>query len=85
MELLIENEIDRYSALFFSNISQIAWSCVARSIVTCTKRYTLILVVHNLSFSAAGARVKVRACLNVGGGPQVSQVTRFGGVTRLSM
>lgn len=84
MELFIENEIDKYSALFFSNISQIAWPCVARPIVTCTKRYTLILVVHNLSFSAAGAIVKVTACLNVGGARQVSQVTRLDGVSRLT-
>ena len=27
---------------------------------------------------------KLRACLHGGGGPQVGEVTRFGGVTRLS-
>ena len=27
----------------------------------------------------------VRACLHGGGGPQVSEVTRLGGVTRLSI
>ena len=29
--------------------------------------------------------VTVRACLHGGGGPQVGEVTRFGGVTRLSI
>ena len=28
--------------------------------------------------------LKLRTCLNGGGGPQVGQVTRLGGVTRLS-
>ena len=28
---------------------------------------------------------KLRACLHGGGGPQVGEVTRFGGVTRLSI
>ena len=29
--------------------------------------------------------LNVRACLHGGGGPQVGEVTRLGGVTRLSM
>ena len=30
-------------------------------------------------------RIKFRACLHGGGGPQVGEVTRLGGVTRLSI
>ena len=40
-----------------------------------------------VSHPSGGQRVQVevRACLHGGGGPQVGEVTRLGGVTRLSI
>ena len=31
------------------------------------------------------AKIRIRACLHGGGGPQEGEVTRLGGVTRLSI
>ena len=38
-----------------------------------------------LKAQEAGLKHKLRACLHGGGGPQVGEVTRLGGVTRLSI
>ena len=54
---------------------------------------TLRLLPHSRSFLAnqitrnaiVGAENLLRACLHGGGGPQVGEVTRLGGVTRLSI
>ena len=40
---------------------------------------------RELSAKAVSAKRKLRACLHGGGGPQVGEVTRLGGVTRLSI
>ena len=56
--------------------------------VQCTKKRAKLFLrqpISFLPFSLPSPSSLLRACLHEGGGPQVGEVTRLGGVTRLSI
>ena len=75
------------SPLFNSPASKEFWSLKEDKILTIwvKKRRSLNFHFKDEEFVVVLEKDKLRACLHGGGGPQVGEVTRLGGVTRLSI